>query len=295
MAKPFDASLKMMLEAGPADWLVLTGLPVRTAVVIDSDVSAVSAASDKVIEVRDEPPWLFDLNFQTGPDASLPRRVHLYNTLLHERHKLPVRSAVILLTRDAKLSVIDGRYIRQFPGEDPYLEFRYQVIRVWELPPDVLLAGGFATLPLAPIGAVTEAELPGMIRRMGERLAEPAAVEAAPELWTASSILMGLKYEKALIQRLIQEVRGMAESVTIEIFEEWGALKRAKKTILQMGAVKFGTPPSDEVRQRIQGIDDLNRFDQLDIRLLQVNSWGELLAEPPPVKPAKVPRRKKPS
>src|SRR4051812_2353909 len=119
MALPFDATLKAMLEAGPADWLALAGLPVRPAAVIDADVSAVSAASDKVIRAEDDPPWLFDLNFQTGPDASLPRRVHLYNTLLHERHRMPVRSAVVLLSRDANLSVLDGRYARQFPGEVP--------------------------------------------------------------------------------------------------------------------------------------------------------------------------------
>jgi hypothetical protein len=295
MPKPFDATLKVMLEAGPADWLALAGLPVRPAVVIDSDVSAVSAASDKVIEVRDEPPWLFDLNFQTGPDASLPRRVHLYNALLHERHKHPVRSAVVLLTRDANLSAIDGRYVRRFPGEDPYLDFKYQVIRVWELSPEPLLTGGLATLPLAPISAIGRTELPAVVRRMGERLAQPALASVAPELWTASSILMGLKYERALIQRLVHEVRGMAESVTIQIFEEWGALKRARKSILRMGAMKIGTPAPDEVKQRIEAIDDLNRFDELELRLFQVNSWDDLLAEPGPAKRAKAPRRKKSS
>jgi hypothetical protein len=29
MPKPFDATLKMMLEAVPSDWLVLAGLPPR--------------------------------------------------------------------------------------------------------------------------------------------------------------------------------------------------------------------------------------------------------------------------
>lgn len=121
MSKPFDATLKAMLEAGPADWLALAGHPGLAAEVIDADVSAVSAASDKVVKVAGRSPWLFDLNFQTGPDASLPRRVHLYNTLLHERHRLPVRSAVVLLTRDANLAAIDGRFARRFPGEPPYL------------------------------------------------------------------------------------------------------------------------------------------------------------------------------
>lgn len=292
MARPFDASLKVMLEAGPADWLALAGLPVRPAVVIDADVSAVSAASDKVVRVEDDPPWLFDLNFQTGPDAGLPRRVHLYNTLLHERHRMPVHSLVVLLTRDANLSVIDGHHTRAFAGEPPYLEFRYQVIRVWALPPELLLAGGLATLPLAPIGAVTTDKLPRIIRRMGERLAAPTATDVAPELWTATMILMGLKFEKALIQKLIHEVRGMAESVTIDIFKEWGAMERSRKILLQQGAELFG-PPTDEVKQQIQGVSDLDRFDELSLRLLKVKNWDELLAPPAPPPKAAKPRRKK--
>lgn len=292
MSKPFDATLKAMLEAGPADWLALAGHPGHSAGVIDADVSAVSAASDKVVQVAGPRPWLFDLNFQTGPDASLPRRVHLYNTLLHERHRLPVRSAVVLLTRDANLSVIDGRFALGFPGEPPYLEFRYDVIRVWELDPDAILGGGLATLPLAPLGAVGRDELPGVVKRMGERLAAPGLADIAPELWTASSILMGLRYDEALIERLVSEVRGMAESVTIKIFERWGALKQAKQTLLQQGTVLFGEP-SDEVKQAVQAIDTLDRFDRLNVRLFEVESWADLLAAPPPPKPRKAPRRKK--
>ncbi|HZT80116.1 MAG TPA: hypothetical protein VFA26_07840 [Gemmataceae bacterium] len=37
--------------------------------------------------------------------------------------------------------------------------FRYGVVRVWQLPPEQLLTGGLGTLPLAPIGAVREADM----------------------------------------------------------------------------------------------------------------------------------------
>lgn len=186
----------------------------------------------------------------------------------------------MLLTRDANLSVIDGRFALRLPGEEPYLDFRYQVIRVWELPAEALLAGGLATLPLAPLGAVRRVDVPSLMRRMGERLKEPDAAEQASELWAASAILMGLKYEKVWIKRLIQEVRGMAESVTIDIFKEWGALEQSRKVILQLGTELFG-PPTDEIRAQVQGIESLTRFDHLNIRLLKAKTWDELLAPPP--------------
>ena len=91
MSKYFDATMKGLLECGPADWVALAGFPGRKAEIVDAEVSTVTAATDKVIRVHDPDPWLFDVNFQTGPDASLPRRVHLYNTLLHERHGMSRR------------------------------------------------------------------------------------------------------------------------------------------------------------------------------------------------------------
>ena len=57
-----------------------------------------------------------------------------------------------------------------FPDEEPYLRFRYQVMRVWQLPPRPLLTGGLALLALAPISAVTPADLPGIIQQMERRL-----------------------------------------------------------------------------------------------------------------------------
>lgn len=294
MSKPFDAALKGLLEAGPADWVAFLGHRGRSAAVIDADVSAVSAATDKVIRVGGRRPWLLDVNFQTGPDASLPRRMHLYNSLLHERHKLPVRSAVVLLTRDANLKAIDGHYRRGWRNDPPDVEFRYRVVRVWEQSPDALLAGGLSVVPLAPIGAVPPGGLPGVVRRLGQRLVEPDAAELAPEMWAASSILMGLQYDEALVERLIHEVRGMAESVTIKIFERWGALKHSRQLLLRMGAARFGEPPA-EVRAAVEGIDDIPYFDVLIPRVNEVGSWAELLATPrpsPPPKPAA--RRRRP-
>jgi hypothetical protein len=69
--------------------------------------------------------------------------MHLYNALLEYWHALPVRSVGILLAPKANLAAIHGYHTRQFPGEPPHLEFRYQVIRVWELLVAPLLAGGW--------------------------------------------------------------------------------------------------------------------------------------------------------
>jgi hypothetical protein len=58
MAKTYDAVLKHLVEAYPAAWLQSLGFPTTAPVrVIDADVSAVTAAADKVFWVEETPPW----------------------------------------------------------------------------------------------------------------------------------------------------------------------------------------------------------------------------------------------
>ncbi len=278
MSKPFDATLKDMLEISPVGWAEALDYSVKSVEVVDADVSTVTGASDKTLRARGEIEWILDINFQRGPDASVPRRTHLYSTVLENRHRLPVRSVVVLLTKQAQLAVINGVYQRGFPGEEPYDVFRYRVVKVWELPPEKLLSGGPGLLPLVPISAVTEEQLPGIIQQMKARL-DPATVPKAKELWTATYVLMGLRYEREVIDRLLQGVIEMEESVTYQGIIEKGEAKEARKMLLLLGESHFGRAPA-EVRTALEGIHDLDRLEQLVLRVDKVGSWQELLGLP---------------
>src|SRR5262245_6757625 len=280
MAKPFDATLKSLIEAGPADWVALAGFPGQRVDLVDADISTVSAASDKVFRVRSRPDWLLDLNVQSGPDASLPGRMHLYNALLEDRHGVLVRSAAILLTRTAQLTAIDGRYRRQFPGEEAYLDFRYQVIRVWELPVRPLLEGGASTLPLAPLAYVHEADVTSVVEQATECLRPQAR---GRDMMAGMFVLMGLRFERALVRRLLEGVTTMEESVTyqyiIEKGEQRGQLKEGRKMLQLLGEAELG-PPSAEATTAIESITEPERLEELLLRVSKVKSWEQLLAIP---------------
>jgi predicted transposase YdaD len=283
MSKPFDATLKALLEESPRDWPALAGFLTNRAEVVDADVSTVSGAADKVLRVRGSPDWIMHLDFQAGPDAIVPRRTHGYNALLEDRHELMVRSVVVLLRPEANLRAIKGTYERQFPGEStPYLTFRYQVIRVWEIPAERLLAGGLGTLPLAPISRVTAAEVPEVIRRMRERLGQRRYRHRAAKLWTATYVLMGLRHDEAFTDRLFQEVIAMEESVTYQAIITRGRREEARKILLELGKERFRTAAPAHVQAALQAIDELPRLEELTRRLLSVESWEELLQSPPP-------------
>ena len=46
--------------------------------------------------------------------------------------------------------------------------------------------------------------LPAVIARMKRRLGRQVTPRRAAEVWSAAYILMGLRYEQALVQRLLQ-------------------------------------------------------------------------------------------
>jgi hypothetical protein len=162
-----------------------------------------------------------------------------------------------------------GEFVRGLPGEGPLSVFRYGVLRVWRLPVGPLLEGGLGTLPLAPISAVAEADLRPVIKRMKERLRRQ---ERERELWTATKILLRLRYPPDLVDLLLRGVMGMRESSTYQAILAEGE----RNLLLAAGEGKFG-PLDDSTRAAIAAIADVARLEELAKRLFQANSWEELL------------------
>jgi predicted transposase YdaD len=284
----FDATLKDMFEETPSAWPALVGCPVQHVEVIDADISTVSGAADKVLLIRDKPLWIHHVEFQAGPDATLPRRMNVYNAVLEDRHDLPVRSSVILLRREANLDLINGRYERRLPGDvDAYRAFRYDVLRVWEMPPERLLSGGLGLLPLAPIGNVAVAGLPEVLRQMKERIAREASPSHRGKLWTATYVLMGLRFPDPTINSLLQEVMGMEESVTYQAIiakgrllgERLGAIQEARRMLIRFGTRRFGAAPGARVRKALDQIEDVDELERLADRAADVGTWEDLIPQ----------------
>jgi predicted transposase YdaD len=284
-AKPYDPTLKALVETEPESWPALLGRPAGPTTVIDADVATVSGAADKVLRVAAEPPYLLHLEFVAGHDAaSLPRKMLIRNGLLEDRHETRVRSAVVLLRPEADSPQLTGLYERGFPGEEIYHTFRYQVVRVWRLPPDPLLTGGLSLLPLAPISAVTEAELPGIIKRMERRLSSRQGRLRAELVWAAAYLLLGLRFSPEMAAQLFRGVLSMKESSTYQaILEEGrteGAVAELKKMVRRLGDEAFG-PPDSRAATAIERLDDLPRLEEMLNRVRTAGGWPELLGRPP--------------
>jgi hypothetical protein len=71
----------------------------------------------------------------------------------------------------------------------------------------------------------------------------------------------------------------MHESDTYLAILDEGELKHARKVVLRLGQKKFG-PARDDVVTAVKGIEDLERLERLQDRILDVSSWQELLQVP---------------
>ncbi len=273
---PFDATMKDLIEENARAWAErFHPYPVLAVAVIDGDVSTVTARADKVLRVtEDGGECLLNIEAEGRHAADAPDRMMQYSILLRHRHGLPVRSVVLLLRSSANALALTGTLeVRRRPEEPPYLTFTYEVVRLWTQPLAPLLTGPLGLLPLAPLTDEARADLPGVVGRVVSRLRAETTREQAGKMETATLILLGLRYENAIIQQLFREVPEMEESTTYQYIMRRGVTE----TILRQGRRKFGEPSAEQA-QSLKDIANNERLQQLADRILDATSWQELLA-----------------
>ena len=283
--KPFDTATKRLLEADPLAWLRYVGLPGTRVQLENANLTTLTADADRILRVEGEEiqPYLAHIEFQSSDEPGGDERVFVYAAIAFYKLNLPVQSVVILLRPEAEGPGFSGRTGFVAPSGG-MLQFTYRLVKVWETPVEELLAGGLALLPLAPIADVTKAQLPSIVRRMEYRIDREAEAGERGLLWTATALLMGLRYKIPLINRLLKGVSAMKESVVYQAIlqegeakgEAKGKAEEARAILLRIGSKRFGAPDA-EVQAAIAAIEPLDELERLVDRLLEAESWFELL------------------
>jgi predicted transposase YdaD len=287
VAKQFDATLKQLVDAYAADWLTFLrprlGLPEGTTFEpLDSDLSTVSLQADKLFRLVGPASGLIHLELQSGSEIELPDRLLVYNVLAAHRYGGPVQTVVLLLRREASASTVTGTLQRRLTDGRIYHEFRYDVVRLWELPEEELLTGPLGTLPLAALTDEAAAALPTAFTRIDERFVREAG-PAVNMLRAALYVLLGLRYDRGQIDRLYERVIGMEESVTYQAILEKGEVRgrrtQALRIIRRLGLEKFGVP-EEVIESSLAAIDDPDRLERIVDRMLHAADWADLLSTP---------------
>jgi predicted transposase YdaD len=284
----YDAALKHTLSMFPADWAHFLGVPQGIRVeAVDVDLSSVSQMADKLLRVHANPAYLLHIEPHSYSDEEFDTRMLQYQATARHREQLDVHSVALLLYPRAWGPKNKGgvQAAAHFPG--CRLDFAYQIIRVWELPPETLLQAGVGVLPLAPLANVTAEQLPEVVNLMSQRLSAEVPRADAMELWTAAHILMGIKYGRQMTNLILRSVREqMRDSPTyLEILEEGeekgiekGTILSMQTTLLRQGERRFG-PPAEAIRQQILANRDRDLLDGLLLRVLDVSNWDDLMRD----------------
>ncbi len=302
MARPFDATMRELFEIEPAAWLEFMGIPVpdpSLVQVIDSNVSTVTAETDKVMRIDGPEPWIVHAEFLSGRDLGYPGQCLWYNTLLERRHKVPVWSVLVLIRPAADGPELSGTFERSCPGRGRNHWFRYDVVRVWREPPEKLLTGGLPILPLAPVSDVPMERLPEVLTSVAERLRREAPEDLRKLLWASTLLLLCSRYPREQVEAMMEGIttmvlgiRGIEDSwLYQDILAEGMTKGRAEgetkgraegraeglaEGLLRIGRKTLG-PPDERATAALLAITDREQLIQLYDRISDAATWDELL------------------
>jgi hypothetical protein len=278
----FDVSAKELVWDDPAACVERFGLgpPGRPVEVIDSDITALTAGADKVIKVGGPAPYIVNIELHSYHDTGLTRKLWFRQVALDYRHDLPVLTVLLLLCKEANSPGLTGVYERQLPDGWQTNRYNYRVVRLWEEDPESYLTAGVNLVPLAPLANVAAQALPGLVRRMAARI-DSEARSRADKLWTATFLLMGLRYSDELASQLLEGVQNMKESTTYQAILREGRVSEAQRLLTLMGEIRFGSP-DERILGDIEAIRDVEHLESLSRRVIDTNvhDWDELLRTP---------------
>lgn len=272
MPKPFDATLKDLIRTYPADWLKPLGVKITDRPeVLSAELSSVTAAADTLIRVG---PRVIHLDVESGPDDSLASRMLMYNVLAHRQTGLPVHSIAVLL-RSKSTRANQSEHL-QYEG----VSFRFQIVRIWEVPTEELIKAGTGFLPLTvlgkpPAGVTRRQAFPALVEQIAERVAGRSEHEIG-KLMTATYILGSMHVEPVLVEEVINHVLDMKELPGYKFIMEKGAVQHARESILRQGRLRFGVPSEKELA-KLDAIEELDRLDRILDKVPTASGWSALL------------------
>jgi len=163
MPGPWDSTMKRLVGEIPQDlvtWLLHGAHFVQEA---PSHLKNRNIDADLLYHILvEDRPYMFHVEFQRSRDPLMAERLWEYNVLASLAHKLPVHSFLIYLKEDkTKKDKAKRVKTKQFI-ESPFIQwsafgeeihhFTFKVIKMWEIPTDVLLySGSKGLLPLVPL------------------------------------------------------------------------------------------------------------------------------------------------
>ncbi len=149
--KQWDILTKMLIQANPQDlvsWMFPNAIYEGE---LNTELQKDPVVADLMYQIRWKGKQVgFHIEFQNKHDTNMGQRVWDYNVLTSVRTRLPIYSVVIYLVEDSP--IVEPPYTIEWPTGEIIHHFVFRNIKLWEIPPDVLLEQNLpGLLPLLPL------------------------------------------------------------------------------------------------------------------------------------------------
>jgi hypothetical protein len=214
-----DRSIKVLFERQGQSLLPFVGerqAGVRVTAV-ESVVLPVSERSvDSVLRLeRDGLVWYRHLEFQAQKDAGIPRRCFEYNSRLILHYDAAVFTTVVYLLPGAARGVPDA--FRLYVGDRLAFEWRFEVVRLWQIDARVALRSGEAG-PLALVPLMRGGDEPSRVIEAARSLDAMPRAQAADAM-AALMAFAARRYDRATFMSVLGKDRVMESWLDEEIAE----------------------------------------------------------------------------
>jgi len=284
-----DASMKALLRTCPTALLQLAGVQAAPDAlkIEDANINLPEQRADHVfiLPSQSDPPVerAIYCEYQLSPDSRvLPTWFSKCGGLTRQLG-MPVVLLVVYLERGKRTSFPD-RYSAEVDGLK--VEFIFPTLRLWEVA-NRIRSGEFAAL--APLLVLCEEQPSAATVQEEIALIDSAVLSDAvrSDLLAVALRIAAARISIDILRPLFEkEIEHMKETGFIG---EWlaeserngetrGEARGERKVIIRQGAKRFGEP-SEDVLARLSAIESTSELEALSLRLLEVESWQELLGE----------------
>ena len=274
-----DSPLKQLVSAFITDFAAwLLHADVREAHPLNVELPGSMLTADQVFHVTlaDGRALVLHIEFQ-GRVSHQPMkwRILEYMARLASTHRLDVWSAVLYVGRGAGLDDT-GHYQLTGPDGAVTLSWHYQVVRLWAMQAEELVAVGRPAL-LALVGQ-THIEAPEvLLPQVVAQMRNVPDVEMRGRLLTALVALISQEEIIAMVERLLEEDGLLLDTPYLRRMRAEGALMARRQSVLDALRLRFD-PPISVYQQLERYLETVTDEAQLE-KLLAVAVRGENVAD----------------
>jgi predicted transposase YdaD len=271
--KPYDVTSKYLIRNYSKELLAWSGIhDVQQIQIVDTDVSAVSAAVDAVLDVVDTEHYIVHWEFQAVDDPQLESRLYRYSGLLAESHQLPVLTILVLLRRFSGWKQLTGRFEMKVHGEITGT-LSYRVLRAWELDAKQILSQRQVGLIPFLFLAVKKSEVKPLVEQTEAIIKQTLTVSQQADFWVCAGLFMTSKFPMNFIQQVIggAKMKGSAlyEAILQEGIEkgrvegmEKGRAEGMRDDTIRLIKIRFKRVPV-RLTQKLENVHNLSVLEQI--------------------------------